>query len=71
MTDEPPRNGANASQPGKRPSWYVPLGPLPDGAPAAEESLLSLKVVTNPEELGDAQVDIEEYLGRRFALRQP
>ena len=68
MTDEPPRNGADADRARERPSWYVPLKPLPDDAPTAEEALLSLQVVTDPEELGDAKQDIDRFLRRKFGL---
>ena len=59
-------NGADADQPRKRPSWYVPLKPIPPDAPTAEEALLSLRVVTDAEELGDAVEDIDAFLSQKF-----
>ncbi len=66
MRDDTSPNGADADQPDQRPSWYVPIKPVPPDAPTAEEALLSLQVVFDPEELGDAVEDIDEFLTRKF-----
>ncbi len=55
-------NGADADRSTDRPGWYVPLKPIPPDAPTAEEALLSLRVVTDLEELGEAAEDIDHYL---------
>lgn len=68
MPDDASANGTDSEPPRQRPSWYVPLKPLPDDAPSAEESLLSLQVVTDEEELGDAREDIDRFLRRKFGM---
>ena len=66
MTDEANPNGAEANQPRKRPSWYVPIKPLPDDGRTAQDALRRLQFLDADEDLGDAAADIDAYLERIF-----
>ena len=39
MADHPTPNGADASEPRERPSWYVPIRDRKPGAPTTQELL--------------------------------
>lgn len=64
MADEAVPNGTDSGQTRQRPSWYVPLKPLPDDGRTAQDALRRLEVVGPDDDLGDAAADIDAYLER-------
>ena len=64
MADDVPANGADSNQARERPSWYVPIQPIPEYGTTAQDALLRVKVIEDADDLGDAASDIDAYLER-------
>ena len=65
MADEPAVNGTDGGERRERPSWYVPIEPIPDDGRTAQDALQRAEVIGPDDDLGEAAVDIEAYLERR------
>ena len=63
MSDESTVNGTDAEG-RERPSWYVPIKPVPDNGRTVQDALRRLEVVGPEDDLGDAAADIDAYLDR-------
>ena len=64
MPDDASPNGTDSESSRKRPSWYVPIKPIPDDGRTVQDALGMLEVVGPDDDLGDAAADIDAYLER-------
>ena len=53
MSDNPTPNGVDASEPRERPSWYIPIKPIPEDDHRTTQQVLS-------ETWGDEPLDLSE-----------
>lgn len=58
MSSEPTANGAERRDPSQRPSWYVPLKPVPEDGRTVQESMREHFIV-DPDGIPD---DLQEEL---------
>ena len=63
MSRKSARNGTDHDGERTRPSWYVPIPPIDEDGPTAQELLKRLQVLVEPGDLpNDVRADIKTYL---------
>ena len=71
MADHPTPNGADAGEPRERPSWYVPIQPIPEDDTRTGLEVLLGPFVHEPLELSpELQAETEAFLDQFLVPRE-
>ena len=71
MSQDSTPNGADATEPRERPSWYVPIRDRKPGDPTTQELLDKMVGAGDSEAFGPEADDIDAYLDRFLQPSDP